>query len=175
MPESQVGILQVQRSPAHACQACAHITGVGLLGVLFGGIIGWAAARRVDEQRARREAYAKYLAAVDEVTGRLARRMLGIRHHMTPLKPAPDHQPARLAFTSLLILASPQMVELANRLQALGNDLGRMSATRSFAEGTESEWEAATTRDSEVRRTYINRARVEVGAGVLPGSLFDSD
>jgi hypothetical protein len=147
----------------------------GLLGTVVGGLFGWAAARRVDEQRARREAYARYLAAVDEVVGRLARRMLDIRLKATGLEPEPDSHPARIAFTALLILASTEMVETANQLQGAGNELGRLTARHHvpFDADADDEWKAATQRYTDLRRTFIDRARDEVRAGRLPDHIFE--
>jgi hypothetical protein len=150
-----------------------QVAGVGLLGVAFGALIGWALARRIDEQRARRDAYARYLSAVDEVASRLTKRWRGLRRDSVPLEPWPDHEPARLAFTALLILASKQMVEVAADLQDAGNKLGFLASSESIAKGKrDADWQPLADRYAASRRRFIGRARKEVGAGSLPARLF---
>jgi enamine deaminase RidA (YjgF/YER057c/UK114 family) len=149
-----------------------QIAGIGLLGVLFGGIIGWAAARHVDEQRAKRDAYARYLAAADDVVLKLVRRVVSAKSGQSPLDPMPSNEAADTAFSELLILASHDMVARISKIVDCLNTMASIAKSRESIADPAADWNQAAATYNRLRREFIDSARKEVGAGRLPDDLF---
>jgi hypothetical protein len=136
---------------------------VSILGVIIGGWLTWIASNRVAMRTAKRDAYARFLAAVD-VYGQAV-----VRIGQLGAQAVPDSSEPNEALAGIIVLGTKETAELAHRMQQCLADLSMMTFTlRGYPDG----WESKVREFWTLRRELFIRARQETGAKPLPERFF---